>query len=166
MLAATKAVVAIWLLFVPKVAVGAVGVPVNVGLERGAAPGTCARGRFPVTPPGALLARFTTEKFISDVNSDPPLRSTLKRWDESARMVSTPAAAVTAVPASAKAPQPDTPAPQVGGDDPSARLVAVSVVNAPEFGVVLPIVPGVAHGMPVMQLDHPAAVEVPPLVRH
>jgi len=60
--------------------------------------------------------------------------------------VSTPAAAVTAVPASANAPQPDTPAPQVGGDDPSARLVAVKVVNAPLFGVVDPMAPGTAHG--------------------
>ena len=60
--------------------------------------------------------------------------------------MSTPTAGVTAVPASAKAPQPDTPAPQVGGDDPSARLVAVKVVNAPLFGVVDPMAPGTAHG--------------------
>jgi len=105
-----------------------------------------AFGRSPVTPPAALLAKFTVEKFISDVNSEPPLRSTMNRWEESARIVSTPAAGVTAVPASAKAPQPDTPAPQVGGDDPSARLVAVKVVNAPLFGVIDPIVPGEPHG--------------------
>ena len=60
--------------------------------------------------------------------------------------MSTPAVAITEVPASAKAPQPDTPAPQVGGDDPSARLVAVKVVNAPLFGVVDPMAPGTAQG--------------------
>lgn len=36
-------------------------------------------GSAPLTPPAALLARFTVEKFMSDVNSEPPLRVSLKR---------------------------------------------------------------------------------------
>jgi len=36
-------------------------------------------GNAPLTPPAVLLAKFTVEKFISEVNSDPPLRSTLNK---------------------------------------------------------------------------------------
>jgi hypothetical protein len=106
-----------------------------------------AFGRSPVTPPAAVLARLIVEKFISDVNSDPPLRSTLKKWDVSARIVSTPDVGVTEDPPSLNAPHPDKPLHAVGAEDPTLRpLVAVSVVKAPLFGVTKPIAPGAAHG--------------------
>lgn len=57
--------------------------------------------------------------------------------------MSTPTAGVTAVPASAKAPQPDNPAQAVGGDDPTPKpVVAVRVVKEPGPCVVWPVLVG------------------------
>jgi hypothetical protein len=60
--AVAKAVVASWVVFVPAVAVGAVGVPVNAGETSGAREVNCVPLSFsncPVVPSNRAMSRFT-----------------------------------------------------------------------------------------------------------
>jgi len=73
----------------------------------------------------------------------------MKWWDvESACMVSTPLAAVASVLPSDAAQHPVAAEQAVGGDEPRDKLVPEIVVKAPVFGVVEPIVPGIAQVPP------------------
>ena len=57
--ACTKAVVAIWVVFVPKIAVGAVGVPVKAGLAKVAPPAAETSAKVSVTAPVRPLNEAT-----------------------------------------------------------------------------------------------------------